>query len=95
MEHPLEAKFNISSNSIQSEGEQDFACNMKIRTLRLMVAEKMANHQGNPFLKVKDVQYLTLIAKMKFQTNARFQKEKGQQTQIWIFMSCSTFITCV
>ena len=34
-----------------------------------MVAEKTSKLEGNQFLKVTDVRYLTLYAKMKFQTN--------------------------
>ena len=42
---------------------------MKIRTPRLMVAEKTSKLEGNQFLKVTDVRYLTFYAKTKFQTN--------------------------
>ena len=42
---------------------------MKIRTPRLIVAEKTSKLEGNQFLKVDDVRYLTLYAKTKFQTN--------------------------
>ena len=76
------------------------AYNLKIRTLLLMVAEQRSKLHGNPFLKVTEVQYLTLYARMKFHTNFCFLKQKGQQTQIWkkyalvdVYYMCATCLS--
>ena len=55
---------------------------MKIRTPRLMVAEKTSKLEGNQFLKVTDVRYmyLTLYAKTKFQTNVSKAKRTTNVT---------------
>ena len=55
---------------------------MILRTLWLMVAKKISKLRGS---QVAEVHYLTLYAKIKFQTNACFPKQKGQQLQIWKF----------
>ena len=47
-------------------------------------------------LKVAEVQYLALYAKIKFQTNVCFQKQTGQQMQIWkIYALVDVYYMCV
>ena len=59
---------------------------MKIRTPRLMVAEKTSKPEGNQFLKVTDIRYLTLSCENEI-SNQRFKRKKdkkrkyGQQMQ--------------
>ena len=67
---------------------------MKIRTLRLMVAVKTSNPQGNPFLKSQEVQYLILYAKMKFQTSL-FSKAKMTTNAICHFYAIKLVDVCV